>query len=502
MMQKTDIFFAHPDQQEAEQLCRSVAAEAGLTASFASSFAEATAFLENAENAPGIALIAPFPSAEKKDKNTSEYVLLEKATERHLPTIALLDDSSRENALPATILRQPCFIGVYDIRRGPEPLAMKIRHLWHNRRLKTLLWADSTNDQRSIHLELQRCLFKVHSTLEAASVNAILSKNPDVALLVLAAKTESQPLLNVLAAVRARFPKTVLGVVCLVGKELAQCMPEILDSGAAACLSLPFARAELQATCTNHAAMIDHIRGLSARSEQKSRVNIALADDLRNYMNSARDSAQTLLDSLPVSGGAEQRLTVSSIYRGASDALKLLNDFVDLDSLERGSLRLNKQPERLDLLVAERLALATQTAWGKSLRIRRILTEVTCPLDRSRMGQVIDKLITNAIKATPSGKDVIIRVGKTESEAVLAVINQGHGIPPEDRPHLFKLPPAPRAGAKPNSAGLGLFLAAQFVTTHKGRIWAESKLDQETAFFIALPLNAETCASADSNGRT
>src|SRR5947208_1884844 len=133
-------------------------------------------------------------------------------------------------------------------------------------------------------------------------------------------------------------------------------------------------------------------------------------------------------------------------------------------------------------------------AEGKRIQI---MTEapsgrVWVPADGPRIEQVLDNLLSNALKFSPEGATVSIRLLLEANTGVvhISVADTGPGIPPEDLPHIFERFYQGRAYTKNTLAGsgLGLALAKKVVEAHRGRIWVESDLGKGTMVHFTLPL--------------
>ncbi|MER3458150.1 MAG: two-component sensor histidine kinase, partial [Chloroflexota bacterium] len=116
----------------------------------------------------------------------------------------------------------------------------------------------------------------------------------------------------------------------------------------------------------------------------------------------------------------------------------------------------------------------------------------TLKLDAQRMDQVLGILLDNALRYTPAGGRVCVRVERRgqDGRLYLGVSDTGPGIPAEDLPHVFDRfwrgeKSRSRAGG---GSGLGLAIAKQLVEAHGGRLWAESTPGQGSTFFMELPV--------------
>jgi signal transduction histidine kinase len=112
--------------------------------------------------------------------------------------------------------------------------------------------------------------------------------------------------------------------------------------------------------------------------------------------------------------------------------------------------------------------------------------------DPAKIEQVLDNLTTNAIKYSPPGSCVHIRLQTSgEEEILISVQDEGPGIPPAEMEKLFK--PFQRTSVKTTSGekstGLGLVIVKRIVTGHGGRIWVESQLGIGSTFYVAISIS-------------
>jgi len=168
---------------------------------------------------------------------------------------------------------------------------------------------------------------------------------------------------------------------------------------------------------------------------------------------------------------------------------KLLNLLLDLSRIEAGRLELDLVPTDLRrILIASARALqATSEAH---------LIEVSAPTpvvglwDARRVDEVVQNLLNNAVKYSPSGGRINARLRVDDGDAVVTVRDAGLGLAPDEAPHVFERFYRGRGIRRFEGAGLGLYICQAIVAAHGGRIWTESAgLDQGCTFGFALPLN-------------
>ena len=118
-------------------------------------------------------------------------------------------------------------------------------------------------------------------------------------------------------------------------------------------------------------------------------------------------------------------------------------------------------------------------------------------LDRLKMHQVLNNLVSNAVKFSPRGSVVTVSVAREGAAVVVSVHDSGPGIPASEFEKLFKpfQQTTVRSAGGEASSGLGLSIVKPIVEKHGGRIWVESKVDVGSTFRVSLPVPATTLGS-------
>lgn len=177
--------------------------------------------------------------------------------------------------------------------------------------------------------------------------------------------------------------------------------------------------------------------------------------------------------------------------RGALERLSfLVNDLLDVARIRAARLTTAHVPLPLREVVAE-----VADAWsGRSARHRFVVELPNNPVwiagERSRIAQVVENLVDNAVKYSPAGGRIGISLRVEEGEAKLSISDEGIGIPPEDIPPLFdRFFRAQNASARSyGGLGLGLYITRDVVEHHGGRIEVESEVGRGSTFRVSLPL--------------
>jgi two-component system, sensor histidine kinase and response regulator len=227
------------------------------------------------------------------------------------------------------------------------------------------------------------------------------------------------------------------------------------------------------------------------------------AHDLRNPLSSIRGLSELVLSDIAGPLTDEQREFLSTIYAASRDMLNLVNDLLDISVIESGRLDLKIQRDSLKLLVRERLRIMKLLAERKDIRFVTDLQKLPdVPFDRNRMAQVIDNLIGNAVKFSPAGSSIIVRVFEAGGMAVVNVSDEGPGIAPADQQRIFgefqKISVQHAEGEK--GTGLGLAIAKRIVEAHQGILAVQSEEGAGSTFSFAIPMEEHYGGCEEAEG--
>jgi len=228
---------------------------------------------------------------------------------------------------------------------------------------------------------------------------------------------------------------------------------------------------------------------LTAADKEKNRFLGIVAHDLRNPLSSMRGLSQMMIEA-PLEP-EQQREFLDTIYRTSDEMLGLVNDLLDVAVIESGRLALNRTDHDLVKMIQRRIRHLEPHA-----RSKQIAVSVDAPdgqrasIDGPRFNQVVDNLVSNAIKFSPPGSVVRVALQSHDGSFNFSVQDQGPGIPESERKLLYrsfqKLSARPTGGEK--STGLGLAIVKRIVDAHGGRIDVESGPTGGTRFAVTVPL--------------
>jgi len=229
---------------------------------------------------------------------------------------------------------------------------------------------------------------------------------------------------------------------------------------------------------------------LSRLNELKNQFLGMAAHDLRNPLGAIMTYSDFLLEDIADKLNVDQTEFLTIIHDQSEYMARLVNDLLDVSTIESGKLQLDLQPTDLTRLVKANLSRNQLIAANKNIKLDLEVSPIPITLlDAAKVEQVLNNLVTNAIKFSSPGSRVLITAQSSEGEILLSVKDEGPGIPLNEMENLFK--PFQRTSVKSTagekSTGLGLVIVKRIVEGHGGHIWVESQVGKGSTFYGSLP---------------
>lgn len=225
---------------------------------------------------------------------------------------------------------------------------------------------------------------------------------------------------------------------------------------------------------------------LKINSQEKDRILRTVAHDLRNPIGGIVALTNAMLED---EFNDEQKQLINLVNSTSANSLELINEI--LEATNSTDRRFNKEMVEINELVNNSVEILGFKAAEKNQTIVTELLEEPHKLliSRERIWRVISNLISNAIKFSPYGATINIKVTSNNNAINISVSDDGIGIPEDIKHEVFNIfTNAKRPGtAGERSFGLGLSICQQIIETHKGKIWFESEVNSGTTFHISLP---------------
>ena len=297
---------------------------------------------------------------------------------------------------------------------------------------------------------------------------------------------------------RSRHGADTAPIIFITAKKESDDIVEGLAAGGVDYLPKPFRRKESLARIRTHLqnkilheqqkALVDQLK---AANQAKNKLLGMAAHDLRNPLASIRGLAEFLRDGTVGQLTPDQLDLANTIFETSQSMLTLLNELLDVATIEAGELKLHREPHNLSELVGKAVYLNNINAARKNTKIIFSPPEEApiVRIDQAKIRQVMDNLLSNAVKYSPPGSTVNVRISGYHPAFTVAVQDQGTGIPENERHQLFKdfttLSSKPTGGEK--ATGLGLAICRKIVEAHRGAITATNLPQGGCEFSVLLP---------------
>src|SRR5213596_903730 len=228
-------------------------------------------------------------------------------------------------------------------------------------------------------------------------------------------------------------------------------------------------------------------RQLHQMEETKREFFETVSHELRSPLTSIRGAADLLREGIPGPLTGKQERLMCIISQSSERLLRLVNQILDMSRLRAGLVELDRRPLDFAWLVdrvVEELHPRAEEA-GVTLERERLGSSFAYHGDEERLHQLVVNLGANAIRFTPRGGRVVVRLIDADAELELQVEDTGVGIPADALPHIFDA--YRQAHRERGGTGLGLAIVRGIVDAHGGRVTAESQEGKGSRFTVLLP---------------
>jgi PAS domain S-box-containing protein len=218
--------------------------------------------------------------------------------------------------------------------------------------------------------------------------------------------------------------------------------------------------------------------------ELRENILSAVSHELRTPLTSILGFAITLREMGDELSETTRAEILAHLDEQAAKLNRLLSDLLDIDRLRHGLVAPSFRPTDIGRLAEA--VVADHAANGHPIDVRA--AAVVADVDAAKIERILENLVANAVKHTPFGTAIRVRVESVDAGVLLAVDDRGPGVPKEDRDAIFGVfNRGARATASAPGAGIGLSLVAQLVALHDGRVWVEDNPGGGASFCVLLP---------------
>lgn len=248
--------------------------------------------------------------------------------------------------------------------------------------------------------------------------------------------------------------------------------------------------------------LAEAVQRLEKLDKQKNEFLGIAAHDLKNPLTGIIGLSDLMRKLAPTMTEEQRYSYLERISRSGQRMMHIITNLLDVNALESGNTTLEKKPINLNEITHQVLLQYEHTMLAKEISYQFGYTDpnadthqsrhpiITICADPNACFQVLDNVISNAIKYSPPGKQIVLKMNRIEQFAELRVQDQGPGLSEQDQQNLFKkfskLSSTPTAGE--HSTGLGLSIVKQLSEAMGGSVHCESELGQGCCFILRFPL--------------
>jgi PAS domain S-box-containing protein len=251
----------------------------------------------------------------------------------------------------------------------------------------------------------------------------------------------------------------------------------------------------------NEAAMA-HLAGLERLNELKSEFVALVSHEFRTALVGIQGFSEMIRDEdLPID---DLKSFAGDINNDAERLNRMINDMLDLDRIEAGRLILHLQPTDLNALLQQAVERASASSFHHFITAKLDPSTPIVHCDPDRITQVLANLMSNAIKYSPSGGEVVVSSQVSDGHVEASVRDHGIGITPDFIKRLFgRYERYEKTSNQVLGTGLGLAITRQIIELHGGKVWVESAVGVGSDFRFSLPLhNAALDGGSAVKGKT
>lgn len=227
------------------------------------------------------------------------------------------------------------------------------------------------------------------------------------------------------------------------------------------------------------------INHLKAIEEQKDDFISIASHELKTPLTSIKGYAELLNEMFVEEGGITSGKLITQLNEQINRLVKLVTSLLDTNQIANGKLELHGETFDLNSLIKEQITNAAMIS-AKHLLILKGEGELPVYADRERIGQVLSNLISNAIKYSPEGGEIVITSEKDNNQLKVSVCDSGIGMSQEVLQKIFS---RFYRGVKENypGFGLGLYISMEIIKKHHGTLSVESEQGKGSLFYFILP---------------
>ena len=231
-----------------------------------------------------------------------------------------------------------------------------------------------------------------------------------------------------------------------------------------------------------------HLAGIERLNQLKSEFITLVSHEFRTGLVGIQGFSEMIRDS-PDLAGEDIKAFAADINKDAQRLNRMINDMLDLDRIEAGRLTLHLEAVDINVVLQDAVERARASSERHVIEVSLDPARPVAQCDADRVAQIVANLLTNAVKYSPDGGEILVSSQVGEGFVEVSVRDHGAGIAPEFAKRLFsRYERYEKTSGKIIGTGLGLAIARQIVEMHGGRIWVDTTVGSGSDFRFTLPM--------------
>jgi len=359
---------------------------------------------------------------------------------------------------------------------------------------RVLVVDDVTKNLQVVGTMLRNAGYEVMPTTSGRqALERVRAQLPDLILLDL--MMPEMDGLEVCRRLKADAATQQIPVIFLTASNEMEHLVSGFEVGAVDYVTKPFNPPELLARVQTHVELRQARERLREMNEEKNEFMGIAAHDLRNPLSAIQGYAEMVVEDAQALAHRELEGNGERIRETAKRMGEMVQNLLDANRIERGELQLNLAPT--DLGPALNSVVESQrthaAAKQQTIQLEVSTTLVLALVDPGITVQVLENLVSNAVKYSPPGKNIFVRLEPSATAVRCAVRDEGPGLSAEDQKKLFgkfaRLSAKPTGGE--HSTGLGLSIVKKMVEAMNGKVWCESELGKGATFIVEFSTTSD-----------
>jgi len=380
----------------------------------------------------------------------------------------------------------------YVLKKGRQDIEYVVRtinRLSTNRKLQLLVVDDARSSREILKaLLLQQC-YEVTVVRSGPAALDLLAKGHKFRIILVDLIMDEMDGFQLLSQLRQNYDLTQMSIIGVSGKASSEQIAKFMKYGGNDFLLKPFQQEQVACRVNANAQLLDQFDHLTELNEQKNELLGMAAHDIRGPLGVVMSANSMLAREVQTDHG---KMLVGLASEAANEMESLLNSLLDISSIESANISISFEKINLTLLlgkVVQDMRLIAQDKM-QQLDLEVSVQEIWINADSLRIKEVVQNLISNAIKYSAKNQKILVCLSSNQAKARIEVIDEAGGIPLEEQHLLFqafsKISTQPTAGEQ--STGLGLSICKKIIGLHRGEINYGSNRQVGSIFEVVLPL--------------